>query len=197
MLFRSKMLNAQDYYNDTLPFTRMSKGCLDKYKTQYNNVYEKGALIGMCLDILLRYNSNGRYGTQDLMADLSRSYGKETAFRDDELFSKITSLTYPSIGEFLNKCVSGNEKLPFADVFKKVGFNYLEKKQSEEITLGDFDLGYNPVSERLVVEGTFNLNEFGKKMHYKDGDEFVTFNGEKLTLSNAREVFEKIGRAHV
>ena len=40
-------------YNDTMSFTFMSKNVLDeKIHKQYNNVYEKGAVIGMCLDIL-------------------------------------------------------------------------------------------------------------------------------------------------
>lgn len=32
----------------------MSEGCLTTYKDQYTNVYQKGALIGLCLDIKLQ-----------------------------------------------------------------------------------------------------------------------------------------------
>lgn len=44
---------------DNLPFTEMSANVLDKYKNQYINVYNKGALIGLCLDIKLRQLSGG------------------------------------------------------------------------------------------------------------------------------------------
>jgi len=53
-------------YNDNLPFTEMSKDVLTKYQKEYNNVYEKGALIGASMDILLRKNSEGKYGIVNL-----------------------------------------------------------------------------------------------------------------------------------
>ncbi len=186
---QDKMLDAQDNYIDTLPFTRMSKGALDVYKEQYNNVYEKGALIGMCMDILLRYYSKGKYGTQDLMMDLSKQYGKSNSFRDEELFATIEKLTYPEIRIFLDNYVAGNQPLPYKDVFKKAGLYYAEKVESEEITLGGIDIGYNPLTEKILVASTIELNEFGKKMGFREGDEILTFNGTKVDLTNVTELF--------
>jgi hypothetical protein len=40
--------------NDTMSFTQMSANVLQQpYKDQYINVYQKRALIGMCIDIIL------------------------------------------------------------------------------------------------------------------------------------------------
>jgi predicted metalloprotease with PDZ domain len=39
------------------------------YKDQYINVYQKGSLIGMCLDIIIR-EKQGRKGILDLMQNL-------------------------------------------------------------------------------------------------------------------------------
>ncbi|HAX47647.1 MAG TPA: peptidase M61, partial [Bacteroidetes bacterium] len=50
---QQKLYISTLYLNDTLPFTELSKGALDKYKPQYFNVYQKGALINMCLDLYL------------------------------------------------------------------------------------------------------------------------------------------------
>ena len=50
-------------HNDTMPFTTMSANVLKSpYKEQYLNVYQKGALIGMCIDIIIREKSNGEKG---------------------------------------------------------------------------------------------------------------------------------------
>ena len=49
-------LSGASHYKDDLAFTDLSLGCLDEHESQYGNVYQKGALIGMCLDILLRDN---------------------------------------------------------------------------------------------------------------------------------------------
>lgn len=183
-----KMQNARENYNDTLPFTVMSKYALDKYKKQYNNVYEKGALIGMCLDVMLRYYSNGNYGTQELMKDLSKKYGKTNSFNDDDLFNDIEKLTYKEIRFFLDAHVSGSKPLPFKDVFAMVGLNYIDKRVEEKITLGGISVGYNPTTNRLVVVNTDKLDDFGKKMKFKEEDEIVTFNNRKLTLDNMKDV---------
>ena len=187
-LMVAKMQNARENYNDTVPFTVMSKYVLSKYKKEYNNVYEKGALIGMCLDIMLRYYSNGNYGTQDLMKDLSKQYGKNKSFNDDDLFSDIEKLTFKEIRLFLDNHVAGPKPLPYKDIFGMVGLTYQEKRVVEKITLGGISVGYNPNSNHLVVVNTNKLDEFGKKLKFKEGDEIITFNNRKLTLDNMKEI---------
>lgn len=183
-----KMQNAHNSYNDTVPFTIMSKYALDKYKSQYPNVYEKGAVIGMCLDIMLRYYSNGKYGTQELMKDLSKQYGKTKSFNDDDLFSDIEKLSYKEVRYFLDTYVAGSKPLPFKDIFAMVGLNYTDKRVVEKITLGGIAVGYNPQTSHLVVVNTDKLDDFGKKLKFKEGDEILTFNNRKLALDNMKDV---------
>jgi predicted metalloprotease with PDZ domain len=47
----------------------------------------KGALIGMCLDIIIREKQWER-GVLDLMQKLSNEYGVSKPFNDDALFAK-------------------------------------------------------------------------------------------------------------
>ena len=187
-LMVEKMQNARDNYNDTVPFTVMSKYALTTYKKEYNNVYEKGALIGMCLDVMLRYYSNGSYGTQELMKDLSKKYGKTKSFDDDELFNDIEKLTYKEIRYFLDNHVAGPKPLPYQEIFSMVGLNYIDKRIEEKITLGGISVGYNPTTNHLVIVNTNKLDAFGKKLKFQEGDEILTFNNRKLTLENIKEV---------
>jgi predicted metalloprotease with PDZ domain len=142
----------------------------------------------MCLDIQLRYLSNGRYGTQNLMADLSKKYGKDRSFKDDSLFDEIEKLTFPEIRTFLNTYVAGNKKLPFESVFNMVGLNYTPELVKEEVSLGGFGLGFNPTTNRAVIYETEKMDAFGKKMGYKNGDEIVLFNGKPVTMENYKDV---------
>jgi len=73
-IFKEKMESSMSF-DDKLPFTELSKGALDKYASQYLNVYQKGALIGMCLDILIRNETNGENGLQDVINILLQRYG--------------------------------------------------------------------------------------------------------------------------
>lgn len=175
-------------FNDTMSFTWMSKHVLEqKVHKQYNNVYEKGALIGMCLDILLRDLSEGKYGTQDLMKDLATKYGKNKSFNDEDLFNDIEKFTYPEIGAFLRKHVGGHEPLPMKEIFDKIGIDFIKENTVYEFSFGGPDLQFNKETQRLVITGTRDLDEFGKALGFKAGDELSKLNGKELKLDNLKQ----------
>ncbi len=191
-VLREKILTSESF-KDTVPFTDISKYTLTQYKDQYYNVYQKGALIGMCLDIKLRKLSDGSYGLQNLVADLSKKYGKEKPFEDDKLFEEITALTYPEIGEFLNKYVSGTEKLPLKEVFEMVGINYIETFISPELNLGlesnAVTISQDDGSPKLAIANVEALNEQGKAFGFKEGDVLLKINGELIPYNQEFRAF--------
>src|SRR5690606_32955036 len=100
--------------DDTMSFTVMSENVLDEpYASNYYNVYQKGALIGMCVDILLREESNGNRGILSLMKELSNKYGKNKPFEDDKLFDEIVQMTYPSLQDFFDTHVVGTTPIDY------------------------------------------------------------------------------------
>ena len=118
----SHKINASKRYDDTMSFTEMSEHITDKpYADNYNNVYEKGALIGMCLDILIREGSHGTRSLVSLMKELSEKYGENRPFKDNALFGEITKMTYPSVGTFLRTYVEGHTPIPYKEILQKVG----------------------------------------------------------------------------
>jgi predicted metalloprotease with PDZ domain len=186
-VLREKILTAENF-KDTVPFTDISKFALNEYKDQYYNVYQKGALIGMCMDIKLRQLSKGEYGMQNLVRDLSKKYGKSKPFEDDKLFEEITAMTYPQIGEFLNRYVAGSEPLPLKEYFEMVGVNYIEKFISPELSLG---LESDAVTitqidslPKLAIADTSKLNNQGKALGFEKGDAIVKINGEVIPYNN-------------
>lgn len=188
-----KIRNAASYEDD-LPFTRMSSNVLTKYKDQYGNVYEKGALIGMCLDIRLRQLSNGEMGLQKLIQKLSLEFGKDKAFKDEELFDMMTDLSYPEIGEFFKKYVAGSEPLPIEEYLAETGISYYDKKKVEDISLfgGNINefLGYN--RKGFFIESEDGLDEFGRDMiGFKKGDVIKKWNGDDLTMNTINQVLGK------
>lgn len=182
-VLQEKMITSDQFKND-VPFTDISKFTLDKYHDQYYNVYQKGALIGLCLDIKLRQLSEGKYGLRNLMLDLSQKFGKNKAFNDDELFAEITKMTYPEIGEFFNKHVKGSEPLPLEDVLNAVGIMYKEEEKFMDYTLGigNADIGVTQLENKpkLQIATTDNLNSMGKTLGFQTGDILVKINGDSL-----------------
>lgn len=189
-VIHDKMVTAENY-KDELSFTEMSKGCLGKYEDQYGNVYAKGMLIGMCLDIKLRQLSGGTYGTQELMRDLSKKYGKYQSFEDDSLFADIVKLTYPEIGKFLKDCVSGDNPLPYEEVLGLVGIEYKARATLEVLDpLGGYDLFLD--KDNNVRFYPNSITDFGREMGYRKGDVLVSVNGKKVDASNAEQVLGEL-----
>src|SRR5450755_457727 len=174
-------------YNDSLPFTVMSSGVLGKYKEQFGNVYQKGALIAMCLDIKLLQLSRGKYGFMNLIQDLSARYGKQRGFKDSELFDEIGKITYPEIEQFLQTYVAGSLPLPLAQVFTSVGVDYLPEVETKDslFTMGSIGLIFNNETKRLVISDVSSMNAFGKTMEYHVNDEIISINGLEMNHANA------------
>jgi predicted metalloprotease with PDZ domain len=176
----SQKMNNADGYKKNISFTEMSKNVLTEYKDEYNNVYEKGALIGMCLDLKLRQESDGKYGLKELLDDLAKSYGKEKPFKDADLFAKIEELTSPPIKMFLEKYVVGKEELPFSEILGYAGIEYFAEYKDKTLSIGGFLPGYNEITKRIVIEENSSMDEFGKKINFKKNDEIVLWAGKSM-----------------
>nr|WP_321223868.1 peptidase M61 [uncultured Psychroserpens sp.] len=175
--------------DDTMSFTTMSENVVEEpYASNYYNVYQKGALIGMCIDILMREESNGNRSMLSLMKELSAKYGKEKPFVDDNLIEEITAMTYPSIGAFLNTHVVGTTPIDYEQFFNKVGLTFKESKvETSYIQDGKgfiFD-GDRETMKIFFSEGVKN-NTFWADQGVLPGDVIKTVNGEQLTIANAQ-----------
>ncbi|MFC0774372.1 M61 family metallopeptidase [Terrimonas alba] len=185
-----KISYSRSHYNDSLSFTEMSKESAGRYADQYNNVYQKGALISACLDLYLLHLSGNQYGLRDLKHDLGVKYGKDKYFEDEQLFDEIEKLTYPEIKEFLLKHVQGGEPTPYEKYFGLAGVKYIPTEMSRSISLGGIGLTADSLG-RIVVNDVKAMDDFGKKMGYQLNDEVVSLNGETLTLGNAGNLIQK------
>lgn len=116
-----------EYRND-VSLIEISSKTYGELDNEYDNVELKGVLVNLLLDIKLRELSAGKYGVKDLMLDLAQKFGKEKAFKDDELFEIIASMTYPVIREHFTKYVEGIEPLPLKEYLAKVGLTYDENE---------------------------------------------------------------------
>jgi predicted metalloprotease with PDZ domain len=178
------------FYNDTLPFTELSLGALDLYEDQYMNVYQKGALIGLCLDLLLLKDSNGEYDVRMLMNDLASMYGINKSFKDDELFDIITAISYPNTREFFKKYVEGKEALPLKEYLEFVGVNYLPGEVVSINSLGNIGIGFDPDKNQIIIADAGSNKGYGRKIGLEDGDVLLKMLGKDVTMDNYRMVFQ-------
>ena len=177
--------------NDAMSFTKMSENVLDEpYAPQYFNVYQKGALIGMCVDILMREGSNGNRGILSLMKELSLKYGKNKPFEDDKLIDEIVAMTYPSLRTFFDTHVIGDTPINYTDFFNKVGLELSEGKVKTNYIMNDGALIFAPNMETGTIpfSNAVAQNSFWHNQGVKPGDVLKTVNGTPLSLANAQQL---------
>ena len=181
----SDKISSAKRYDDTMPFTVMSTNIVEEpYQSNYQNVYYKGALINMCLDIIIREQSGGARGFLDVMQALAKKYGVDTPFTDDKLFDEIIAMTYPEVGDFIKTYIQGETPIPYTEFLEKAGVTISETDQElPSIIMVAPQQPFiapqpNEAGTRdLVVTGLNNrLIEIG----FQEGDLLRVFNGEEI-----------------
>ncbi len=185
-------INNAKYYDDTMSFTIMSKNILEEpYEANYANVYEKGALINMALDILLREQSNGEKGMLWLMKELSKKYGTDDPFNDDDLFDEIVAMTYPEVKEFFNAHVVGEAPIDYEMFLAKVGLGTMEVAEQTGYFLDGqvpyIDVDVEKDSLIFIREG-IDLNSFFTDLKLQGGDVIKKINGQPITIETLRPI---------
>lgn len=187
----SKEVSSKQNYKDNLSFTEMSKHVVEpNMKSQYPNVYEKGALLAMCLDIILREKTNGKTGLLHMMGELSKKYGDSKPFNDNEIIAEITAMTYPEVGDFLQRHVVKGEPVPYEEYLAKVG---VVKATVPVPTVVPFLgpgrkplIGIDPAAKKVIAGN--DANDFFTSLGIKPGDELIAFNGKDFTPSDPTSV---------
>jgi predicted metalloprotease with PDZ domain len=185
-------INNAKRYDDDMSFTVMSKNILvAPYKENYANVYEKGTLINMALDITLRELSKGEKGVLCLLKELSKKYGDQVPFEDAALIGEITTMTYPEVGEFFKTHVIGNAPIDYSYYLSKVGLAITEVEQESGYFLNG-DVPYIDVDQdnnnAIYVREGIALNTFFIDLGAKGADVIKALDGVEISLETIRPI---------
>jgi len=185
-------INNASSYNDSMSFTEMSKNVLvEPYKAEYANVYEKGALINMALDIELRELSNGEKGVLWLMKALSKKYGDSIPFEDDALIDEIVAMTYPEIRTFFDSHVLGETPIDYATYLAKVGLTNAEQQVESGYFLKG-EVPYIDVDQKndnaIFIRKGIELNSFFSDLGVQGGDVIKSINETPINLEAIRGI---------
>jgi predicted metalloprotease with PDZ domain len=183
---------SRQMYKDDQSFTEMSRNVLDpKMKAQYPNVYQKGALIAMCIDIMLREASGGKNGILHMMGELSKKYGPAKPFDDDSIIQEITQMTNPEVGAFLQEHVVKGSPIDYIKYLKRVG---VDRASVKEPTIVAFMANNKPyvavdtVNKKAIAVIQDNGNNFMNALGVQNGDEIIEMNESPIDASNPTNV---------
>lgn len=123
--FRNKKLVFDTYFDPNMSLSQIALTCYTlEGGAQFGNIYNKGALVAALLDIRLLELSGGTKGLREVILELIDTYGPTNAFSETTFFADLTAMTYPEIGDFLDRYVKGTDELPLAEYFAKIGIAY-------------------------------------------------------------------------
>jgi len=174
--------------NDSMSFTEMSENVLEQpYASNYYNVYQKGALIGMCLDIIIREQSGGERGILSVMKELSEKYGIDKPFEDESIIGEITAMTYPEVGVFFEDHVIGGTPIDYDIYFAKVGLGMVEGRIETNYIMNNGALILRGSQENgtIFFSEAVAQNSFWQENGVLPGDVVKEIDGTIITLENA------------
>lgn len=107
-------------------FTEMSANVLEKKNQKiYTQVYQRGAVLGMLLDIEIIRLTNGEKRLIDVMLELVEEYGQKRAMDEETLIDAFVDKVHPDLKLFFHDYIEGHGALPYENILKNVGVSYV------------------------------------------------------------------------
>lgn len=157
--------------------TEFSRNVLtEENQKLYPIIYEKGAVSGFLLDILLNEATQGKLSLLDLIQQLAEVYGPNKPFEDKDLFSIIGKIS-PVAEQYLRRYADSANVLPLNELFDKIGWEYFDSQNVTAYSFGT--LKFKPNSDTTALSVTFSFSD--NKLKLEDGDEILSLNGQKTT----------------
>jgi len=176
---RQKLFGSQFMMPKPVAMTELSKNVLlPEYQKMYGVVYEKGALLGMFFDLTLRERTKGTVTLLSLIRTLTNKFGPDRPFEDSVLFSEIVSVAGKDIQPFLQTYVDSPTDIPYAEMFSKVGWKFIEEDSVQ---------GFSFPGVRARMDGSnliLNVRKEDNILGAKQGDTIIEVNDMQVDQTN-------------
>jgi predicted metalloprotease with PDZ domain len=153
--------------------------------------YNKGQIVGVLLDILIRDRTDNRAGLDDVLRALNEEYPKAGRFYNESealraVMENVIHKRAPSadadLGDFFSRYVSGTDEIPYSDFLVLAGWTLRDTSQ-HRAALGFTINRDNGASPSIAsVERESGASEAG----LQEGDVLIAFNGQSLPRSPER-----------
>jgi predicted metalloprotease with PDZ domain len=153
--------------------------------------YDKGQIVGVLLDLLIRDRTDNRASLDDVLRALNEEYAKAGRFYDDSdglravmegVIRKKAPAADADLADFFRRYVSGTDEIPYSDFLGRAGWT-LRDTSNRRAALG-FSVNHDGGVSTLVtsVDAESGASEAG----LKEGDLVIALNGESFPRSPDR-----------
>ncbi|MDN7126495.1 M61 family metallopeptidase [Pseudidiomarina sp. 1APR75-33.1] len=163
--------------------------------------YAKGALIALCLDLMLRIETNGEVTLGQVMAKFWRHFGADQKGTTDTSFAEFVTTEYNvHLGAFIERAVESTEPLPVQQLLKEFGIEVQRRPPQD-----DTGFGGKPAAAPLPVAlgAKFKASSAGLELQVVFAEEaahdaglsaqdrIIAIDHLQVTDGTMREVFER------
>lgn len=149
--------------------------------------YQKGSLIGLALDLLIRAETKGRKSLDDVMRALWQRFGRDfykggegNGVAESEVESLFEEVTGLKLKRFFERYVHGTEDLPLAKLLTPFGVEFADNRKNAKPGLGiRTSRDGNDCKIANVYEGGA-----AHQAGLSAGDILVALDGVRVTASN-------------
>jgi predicted metalloprotease with PDZ domain len=153
--------------------------------------YNKGEIVGVLLDILIRDRTDNRASLDDVLRELNEKYAKAGRFYNDseglrivmeDVIRKKASSADADLGDFYSRYIAGSDEIPYSDFFARAGWNIRDISQHRAV-LGFSINRDNAASPTIAwVDRESGAGEAG----LQEGDVLIALNGESIPRTPER-----------
>ena len=153
--------------------------------------YNKGQIVGVLLDILIRDRTNNRASLDDVLRALNEEYAKQGRYYNDSeglraVMEEVIRRKSPSadadLKDFFTRYISGTEEIPYTDFFARAGWNIRDTSQ-HRAALG-FAIAPESGASPSVLSVDRDSSASGAGL--REGDVLMALNGEGFPRSPGR-----------
>ena len=153
--------------------------------------YNKGQIVGVLLDILIRDRTDNRASLDDVLRTLNDEYAKKGRFYNEsdglravmeEVIRKKAPEADADLSDFFRRYISGTDEIPYADFLARAGWSIRDTSQHRAA----FGFSVNRDSGTPPAVGVVDPDSGASDAGLKEGDVLLSLNGEAFPRAPER-----------
>jgi predicted metalloprotease with PDZ domain len=153
--------------------------------------YDKGQIVGVLLDILIRDRTDNRASLDDVLRALNEEYAKAGRFYNEseglravmeDLIRKKAPSADADLTDFFKRYVAGSDEIPYSDFLGQAGWAIRDTSQ-RRATLG-FTITHDSAASTGIA--SMDRESGAREAGLKEGDVLLALNGEPFPRAPER-----------
>ncbi len=150
--------------------------------------YPGGNLVGLCMDLRIRHETQNRHSLDEVMRALLQRFGyPKPGFTEEQFWQTVSDVTKLQWEDFRRRYIEGTEALPLEQYLSFAGIDVKVLSDTTAARLGLSVREKNGAVEVAEVEFNSSADAAGLEL----GDKLVAMDGAEVTMENWQDLLRR------